>query len=137
MSRELLLIPKEKYEMILKSKEEKDPRMTTTMQKEDVPSEIQMKEPSKTINVRKTTTPKRSQRGYGFIVKKQMDLHLDFQNTVYIRQYKRRRRVCSGLNFNLHGNIYTIIINRILTHMCVGLLCFFLNLPQYPKGRVS
>lgn len=45
MSRELLLIPKEKYEMILKSKEEKDPRMTTTMQK-DVPSEIQMKEPS-------------------------------------------------------------------------------------------
>lgn len=71
MSRELLLIPKEKYEMILKSKEEKDPRMTTTMQKEDVPSEIQRKEPSKTINVRKTTTPKRSQRGYGFIVKKQ------------------------------------------------------------------
>lgn len=58
MSRELLLIPKKKkYEMILKSKEE-DPRMTTTTtaaatQKEDVPSEIQMKEPSKTINVRK------------------------------------------------------------------------------------
>lgn len=71
MSRELLLIPKEKYEMILKSKEEKDPRMTSTSQKEDVPSEIQMKEPSKTINVRKTTTPKRSQRGYGLIVKKQ------------------------------------------------------------------
>lgn len=60
--------------MILKSKEE-DPRMTTTTtaaatQKEDVPSEIQMKEPSKTINVRKTTTPKISQRGFGFIVKK-------------------------------------------------------------------
>lgn len=47
MSRELLLIPKEKYEMILKSKEEKDPRMTSTSQKEDVPSEIQMKEQTK------------------------------------------------------------------------------------------
>lgn len=65
MSRELLLIPKEKYEMILKSKEEKDPRMTTTTQKEDVLREIQKD------NVRKTTTPKRSQRGFGFIVKKQ------------------------------------------------------------------
>lgn len=45
MSRELLLIPKEKYEMILKSKEEKDPRMTTTTQKEDITREIQKKEP--------------------------------------------------------------------------------------------
>lgn len=50
MSRELLLIPKEKYEMILKSKEEKDPRMTTTTQKEDVSREIQKKEPSKTMS---------------------------------------------------------------------------------------
>lgn len=37
------LIPKEKYEMILKSTEEKDPRMTSTTQKEDVPSEIQIR----------------------------------------------------------------------------------------------
>lgn len=50
MSRELLLIPKEKYEMILKLKEEKDPRMTTTTQKEDVSREIQKKEPSKTMS---------------------------------------------------------------------------------------
>lgn len=67
MSRELLLIPKEKYEMILKSKEE-DPQLIATAT-QDVPSEIQ--EPSKTINARKTDMPKRSQRGFGFIVKKQ------------------------------------------------------------------